>query len=84
MDFMNFKTSKTFSEVFISGVIHHRENLKYSLEEIINKLQSLVSKDGTLPVEYIHRSNRNNDPTTHFLTASQIKSFFRKPEWGYY
>lgn len=79
-DFVKYSTSDTFSGVFTSGSIQYVENNQYSLRTIIDKIQSLVSVEGALLLEYIHTPDVIKD-NTRYLTASQIKSFFRNPEW---
>lgn len=80
-NFIKYNVDNTFSGVFTSGSIQHMGNNQYSLKTIINKIKSYVSVGGILLFEYIHNPNKINGHTRYF-TASQIESFFKKPEWN--
>ena len=80
-NFMLYSPRQTFSGVFTSGSIHYEFNFEYKLEDMINKIKNYVSPGGLLLIEYIHKSDSNNNPKKHFVTAKQIAFFFKEPEW---
>lgn len=80
-DFVLYSPRTTYSGVFTSGSIHYKENLRHPLSDIMSSIKSFVSNKGYLLLEYIHLSERNNDPKRYF-TANTIVSFFQDSEWS--
>lgn len=79
--FIDHNHHDTYSGVFTSGSIHYADNSVYSLEEVINRIQSYVSPSGFLFQEYIHTSEADNDSNRHFVEKKIIASFFNDPQW---
>jgi len=79
-DFFTYHPRKTYSGLFTSGSIHYRENSKYSLGYITDKIQAVISDRGLLLFEYITPSN-NRDSSRHYVSGKQLADYFRDPEW---
>lgn len=80
-DFLQQNPTTKYSGVYTSGSIHYEENSQYKLDEVIKQIQSFVSENGFLLIEYILRSDKNIDQDRHFVTTDEIARFFKDPLW---
>lgn len=79
--FLEYPTDQKYTGVFTSGSIHYGENSRYSLAEVIGKMQDFVAPNGLLFQEYIHTSEEDNDRSRHFVDKNTMALFFENPSW---
>lgn len=80
-NFITYNPRARFSGVFTSGSIHYQDNSRYPLSQIIDSIKSYVAEGGLLLMEYICRSNDDNDPLRHFLTGRELLQQFSVASW---
>lgn len=79
--FLEYILDQKYTGVFTSGSIHYGENSRYTLPEVVSKIQDYVTPQGLLFQEYIHTSDADNDPERHFVDKQTMNSFFGDPQW---
>jgi hypothetical protein len=80
-DYVTHTPGSLYSGVFTSGSVHYQENAKHSLADIIKSIQAYVAPRGILDLEYIHLSERNNNPDRYYLTRDEVTQYFQTNEW---
>ena len=78
---MDVSLRKTTSGVLASGVLHYQDNQKYSLLEMLRKVQSYVSIGGIILIQYLQPGFQNTDSRRFFMTAEQMASYFDEAHW---
>lgn len=78
-DFYKNVPSTKFDVVFTSCSLHYTANMIFSLREKIEKLQSIVAKNGLLYIDYMMAIDENdykNYPECKFFRKGEIKKYF--------
>lgn len=78
-DFYKNVPNKKFDVVFTSCSLHYSVNKEFTLRDKIEKLQSIVSKNGLLYIDYMMAIDENdfvNYPENKFFRKGEIKEYF--------
>lgn len=78
-DFYKNVPDEKFDVVFTSCSLHYSVNKEFTLNDKIKKLQSIVSKNGLLYIDYMMAIDENdyeNYPKTKFFRKGEIKNYF--------
>ena len=78
-DFYKNVPNEKFDVVFTSCSLHYSVNKEFTLRDKIEKLQSIVSKNGLLYIDYmmaIDEKNYENYPENKFFRKGEIKKYF--------
>lgn len=78
-DFYKNVPNKKFDVVFTSCSLHYSVNKEFTLKDKIEKLQSIVSKNGLLYIDYMMAIDENdfvNYPENKFFRKGEIKEYF--------
>jgi len=78
-DFLKYEAPDNYPAVFITAALHYPLNHDYTLGESVQRINGYVRPGGLLLHEYIHFSERNNDPKSYF-TSDQL-AYFYKSGW---
>lgn len=78
-DFYKNVPDEKFDVVFTSCSLHYSVNKEFTLKDKIKKLQSIVSKNGLLYIDYMMAIDENdyeNYPKTKFFRKGEIANYF--------
>lgn len=78
-DFYKNVPDEKFDVVFTSCSLHYSVNKEFTLKDKIKKLQSIVSKNGLLYIDYMMAIDENdyeNYPKTKFFRKGEITNYF--------
>lgn len=78
-DFYKNIPNKKFDVVFTSCSLHYTVNKDFTLKDKVKKLQSIVSKNGFLYIDYmmaIDEEDNTNYPKSKFFRKGEIRNYF--------
>jgi len=80
-NFLDIKSKLTADAIFTSSTWDCTINHTRPLKEYINKMQSIVKKDGFFCAEYMMPCEKKHSKIEHFLKERDINKFFKPTEW---
>jgi hypothetical protein len=80
-DFMKFDAFDQYDIVFTSCFWHYKENLKYSIEEILKKIEAITRKNGLFFADYMMPIKEKHILNSHYTNPEVLRDFFHR-DWA--
>lgn len=80
-DFITYNPPKKFHAVLTSGSVQYSRNLRYSIQEIIEKLKHHVMNGGYIYIDYMLPLEKKHLGRENFPNRHEWQRFFPKESW---
>lgn len=80
-DFVEYNFLEQYHAVFTSGAINYSYNLRHDINTVIDKVKSLVVKNGLIYFDYMLPLEEAHQSRPNYFRKGELKSYFNQASW---